>query len=279
MGKARIEYLKVENLTVDADVQRTINHARVGKLADEFDPEGLGVITVSRRDDGVDAIVDGQHRWEAAKKVGWKTLQAQVYTELSKQDEAALFRVRNNTRIVNTFDRFRVRVVEGDVAAIDMDRALRLAGWLPNVTRKSAGNAFSAVGALEWVYRGADIAPAPLKGEHGYTEVIQTVLNTITASWAYDPDGVRADVVRGLGAFFMRHGTTTLDNQKLVKELSHYPGGPMNFVSQARMLKTVRTVSMADAVADVLTGLYNKKRTVNRIPEWLAGRKISNQND
>lgn len=268
--KSRIEYLNVDALQVDLEVQRGLKQARVEELAKNWDADGVGVITVSRRElkPGVtgDFIVDGQHRWAAAKRVGQAKIRAEVYTDLSRSDEAALFRVRNNTKVVSTYDKFRVRLVEGDKVALDLERMLNDNGWFVRVNRFQGHGSFTAIGALEWVYHGAERAEADTPF------AAQQTMEILTAAWGTgELDAVRSDIVKGLGVFLVRYAGN-LDLHKVINELQKYSGGPLKLSGDAKLLRSYRSMPVPDAVAMVLTGLYNKKRSVNRLPEWSQGK-------
>src|SRR5258708_7808516 len=62
---------------------RPLREPRVKKLVAEFDPLGVGVLYLSMRDDGSYWIIDGQHRAEAARRVGLPGLDAYVYIDLT----------------------------------------------------------------------------------------------------------------------------------------------------------------------------------------------------
>lgn len=259
---AKIETLKTEQLFVDRSVQRGLNHRRVDDMVENFELEALGVLAVSHREDGTNHIVDGQHRWAAASKVGVPFLQCKVYEGLTRQQEAALFRVLNNTKIVNPVDRFMVRVIERDTAAVFIHDALERVGWHVSTAYRGNG-AFAAVAAIEWVYDGAGIKPNTRQ-----QTAVRQVFEVLSAAWGYDPDAVRADIVKGLGLFLVRFGD--LDLAKIVNMLAKFEGGPLRLTADGRLSRSLRHSTAADSVAEILTNLYNKKRTVNRLPDWFS---------
>lgn len=264
-----IRMLRTDSLTVDHDVQRALNVPRVEEMAKTFREDALGVLAVSHRPDGSYHIVDGQHRWETCKSVGRTHVQCKVYSGLSRQDEAALFRVLNNTRIVNALDRFRVRVVEGEVSAVDINGILEKSGW--RVPSKASANTPGVVNspvALEWVYCGAGIR------QGRQPTVFRQTVEVITAAWGYEPDAMRSDVVKGVGAFLTRY-EGMLDLSKVVRMLQGYPGGPLKLQADASIMRSMRSSPAADSVAAILTGLYNKKKSVHRLPEWFANSRLA----
>lgn len=260
----KITTMKTADLFVDHTVQRTLNMRRVDAMVEDFEKEALRVLVVSHRDDGTLHIVDGQHRWAAASKVGIQTLQCMVYSGLTKPQEAALFRVLNNTKIVNAIDKFLVRVVEGDLAAVYIHSVITKAGW--NVSTSYKGNgAFAAVAAIEWVYHGGSLKPNSRQ-----EAPVRQIFEILTAAWGYDPDAGRADIVRGLGLFLIRYGHV-IDLAKVVHMLAKLEGGPLKLTADARLSRSLRRTTASDSVAEILTNLYNHKRTVNRLPSWFSG--------
>jgi len=238
-------------------------------MVEEFNEEAVGVLTVSHRPDGTYHVVDGQHRVAMCLKVGKTHVQCKVYSGLSRQDEAALFRVLNNTKIVSSLDRFRVRVVEGEVTAVDINGILDNVGWrVPERASTHTPGVINSPVALEWVYAGAGIRQTM------QPTVFRQTMEIITAAWGYDPDGVRSDVVRGIGAFLTRY-QGELDLSKVVRMLQSYPGGPLKLQADAAIMRSMRSSPAADSVASILTGLYNKKRHKHRLPEWFAGTRVT----
>ena len=257
----RIEQLPIAVLTTDPEVQRSVDKARVDKIVKDYHPEALGTIIVSRRGNGTHHIIDGQHRVQATIAAGYgnRAITCQVYDGLSRADEAAMFRRLNNTRQVSPIDKFRVRVIEGDAAAVLLNGMLNRHGW--TVRTSKSGGSFAAVGALESVYRGKLNGP-------GSTELVcELLIRAVTESWGHNADGVRAEIVSGLGAVLLRFNSR-VDVPKLILELSKHEGGPRGLVGRAKNLHTYRGGKLSDALAEIVVELLNKQRRNNRLPEW-----------
>lgn len=252
------QFIEAKLLIVDPHVQRTLDERRVNEIIGDFNQLGMGVVTVSERLDGSYHVVDGQHRVAALLSMdrGTDNVRCLVYTGLSLAEEAALFRRLNNTRIVNSLDKFRIRVVEGDPAAVSLNTMLESLGW-----RAAPGvkNSFTAVAALEKIYKGpsGDAADLPL---------VRQVMGIVTKAWGIEPIGTAADILRGLGAV-LRHYGELVDENKLVGELSGYQGGPRRLVGAARGLRELRGGRMEDSLAEILVTLLNNKRR-NKLQPW-----------
>lgn len=256
--EARIENLRVSTLTVDHVVQRTLDRPRVDRMASEFNPAALGTIVVSLRRDGTRHIIDGQHRVAMLLALGYEQweIPCEVHRNLTTQQEAAMFRLLNNTRAVNVLEKFLVRIQEGDPVATAINDVIVDKGW--RVAQAKQPGTFVAVSALEKAYRRG--------GERG-VELVGWILDTVTKSWGFDADGVRAEIVTGLAMLWLRHGDA-VDQRKLIDELTVLPGGARGLVGRARSLKDFRRGTIGDAAAEVLVNLVNSKRRVNRLPSW-----------
>jgi hypothetical protein len=244
-------------LVVDHDVQRPLDTVRVAQIAADFEREAFGVIHISQRDDGSIVIIDGQHRVAAVNVIGRGEIpvDAVIWTGLSKAEEAAMFRRLNNTRQVQVLDRFRIRIVEGDPVACTLNQLLESHGW--TIRKAGARGSFFAVAAIEKLYRARD---------GGDFDSCDMVVRIATAAWGHDSNGLRAEIVSGLGALVRRY--PGLDTAKLVTELGKMEGGPLGLIGKAKQLRDIRGGKISDSMAEILINLHNKQRKLNRLPAW-----------
>lgn len=270
--------ISIDVMRVDRRVQRPLDSKRAAAMASAFSSTGFGFIAVSVRDEGV-YIVDGQHRVAALKLMGDEQLASvlqslgtgprhevmcEVFTGLSLQDEAALFRVRNDFKQIKVHDRFRVRVIEGDSVAVYLNKTLEQKGWTVTTAPSRTHGAYQAVSSLEWLYNGAGIRTSSV-----HPSAVENTLTIITTSWGHDVTGVRAEVVRGIGLFVVQYGNDgAIDYQKIISELSQLEGGPAALIGKARNLNTFRGGGVSSAMAEILVTLHNKGRRTNVLPEW-----------
>lgn len=253
---------RADMLIVDHSVQRALDTVRVDRMAADLHMDALGVITVSRRADGTGHIIDGQHRAAAVLRAGLgaELLPCMEYEGLTRAQEAAMFIRLNESKQVQSVDRFRIRVVEGDPVAVRLNAALNEQGWWLG-TANGDGN-FSAVAALESVYRGARITESKAN-----LEACRTVLSLVTAAYGNARDGVRKEIISGLGLVVLRHGGQ-IDERKMVTEMALYPGGALGLIGKGKGLRELRGGNVGDAVAEVLTTAHNKGRRTRRLPDW-----------
>lgn len=255
----RMVKIRPSILTVDATVQRPLDSVRVAVIAGDFEPEGFGVIHVSKRLDGTHHIIDGAHRIAALRVLAKddEPVNAVLWENLTRAGEAAMFRRLNNTRQVQPLDRFRVRIVEGDPVACKLATMLATHGW--QIAKNSARGSFFAVSALEKVFRAQD---------GGDLDTCDSLVRIATEAWGHDSNALRAEVVSGLGVLLRRH--PRLDMPKLVSELAKHEGGPLSLIGKARQLRDIRGGRIQDAMAEILVNSYNKRRHSHRLPEWNA---------
>lgn len=256
-----IEWLPANILSVDPSVQRVFNPRRAEKINSDFDETALGMFTISRRADGTHHIVDGQHRHGVVILRGEDTrlLHCEVHANLTHQQEARLFRLRNNAQPVSVLERFLVRVEEEEPIATAISQVLGERGWRLG-TAKLDG-VFGAVASIEGPYTRAEKA-------HGEgRELTGWVIDVATKAWDHDSNGVRGEIVTGLSHLYLRHGKA-IDTAKLVQELGVFTGGPRGLIARAKSLKEFRGGTTGDAMAENMINLINKGRRLHRLPDW-----------
>lgn len=253
------------DLSVDPVVQRTIDTNWVNARKGSFTPNALHVLTVSLRGNGLKHIIDGQHRHALALAVDYhEPLTCEVYIGMTLAEEALLFRLLNDRKKVTPIDNFRIRVIEGEKIATDLTEILTRYGWVvqPNKSRHS----LQAVTALERIYTGW----GPKKSQNLST--VESVISIITAAWDDNPDGVRAEIITGLGMVLMRHGDK-INVRRLVAQMKAVPGGPAALSRRAKALREMSGgMKIGDAVATNFVHMSNSnltKDSKNRLPSWM----------
>jgi hypothetical protein len=260
-----IDTFIADDLSVDPTVQRTIDTNWVNARKKSFAPNALHVLTVSLRTNGLKHIIDGQHRHALAQAVGHhEPLTCEVYVGLSLADEAYLFRLLNDRRKVTPIDNFRIRVIEGEPVATKLTEVLTRYGWV--VQPNKAKHSFQAVSALEKIYTGW----GPQKVEN--LGVVEAVISIISAAWEDNPDGVRGEIITGLGMVLMRHGPK-VNISRLVAQMKAVPGGPAALSRRSKALREMSGgMKIGDAVATNFINMSNanlSKTSKNRLPSWM----------
>jgi hypothetical protein len=128
-----VQFFGVERLAVDRSYQRDAQSLRsrrlIQEIAESWDWRLCTPLLIAARDGGL-YIIDGQHRWEAAKMRGdIPHLPCAVGNYTGSAEEAALFVAANRHRVrVNPLDMWRAAVTAGDQATITLDHLVSSAG-------------------------------------------------------------------------------------------------------------------------------------------------------
>jgi len=244
---------KVGELWVDPQVQRAIKRSRVAKMAADFTPAALGVLTTSYRSAERIHIIDGQHRYEAAEAAGYTDLiTTNEYHGLSIPQEAALFRKLNATEKVSPVDQFFVACIEGRPESLFLSRVLTDNGW--TLATSTATGKISAIRALERVYALDPNAAA-------------ATIATLTSAYGHIPAAVQGAMVEGLGRMLAKYGSA-VNLTDLAQRLAASPGGPDALVGYARGQKLARSGNLSTQIAWAITNLYNQRRRTSALPAW-----------
>lgn len=259
MQKPTIKKVRANDLTVDITVQRDLDFARVRLMAKDLRLEAIGTLCVSKRDDGSQVVIDGGHRRAALVEAGEgdTPVNAEVYTGLTLADEAALFRYRNNTQKVGYLDRFRVRLIEGEKVAVEVEQLARKHGWAVISVPGSTDPLLLSVKKLEQLYTNDK-------------DVAALTLEVVTRAWGYNYDAVDYRILDGVARFLKRYWKD-VDDDDLVIKLSSYSGGPESLVMRGQSLRETLITSQGMAIAELITDAYNKGKKhggTKRLPAW-----------
>jgi hypothetical protein len=250
-----VEQIPANRLKVPTKIQRRLDEKRVQRMVDKFDIDAVGALTVSRRD-GADWVIDGQHRAAALKLSGNGSVPVQciVFTGLTEQKEARLFRLSNETKQPTPIDLFKVRVVELDPDACDIAKILKGRGW--TVSYGSNDGCFGAISAFERIYHADRVAA-------------MDTINVLTAAFGMQPSSVHGALVTGIGDV-LAHYKEQIKIDSLVRRLGRLDPVDLRASAQALSRSRVRKVSISSAVSGTVVEEYNAKPRVEamRLPDW-----------
>lgn len=249
---ARLRWVPIAMMRVSPLAQRELNTNRVNKIAASFDPEQIGAPTVNERA-GHFYIIDGQHRVEALKEMGWGDQQVQcwTYVGLTEEEEAEKFLTLNDTLTVDGFSKFRVGIQAGRAEECDIDRIVRAQGL--TVSRDHIEGAISAVGTLRRVYN-RDGAP-----------VLARSLALIRD--AYGDAGLEAAVIDGIGLLCGRYNGE-LDTETAIKRLAGAMGGVSGLLNKAERIRRETGNAKGHCVAAAAVDTINAGRGGKKLPSW-----------
>lgn len=258
MQKPKTRKVKSAELTIDLRVQREIDQARIRAIKKDFNLNAIGTLCVSDRGNGEMVVIDGGHRKAVLDELNMSEVpvNAEVYEGLVLADEAALFRLRNNTQKVGYMDRFRVRLVEGEPNALAVEALAKKHGW--GVPGDEGMPLLYSVRKLEQLYeRSEDLA--------------DLVLQVTTTSWGHNPTAVDHRILGGLAMFLNRYWND-VDISSLEHRLATYNGGPEDLIVRAQSLREIYRATHASGVAEIITDTYNKGKKTggSRLASWRA---------
>src|SRR5215208_1658183 len=97
-----IEWVKVSDRLIDSNYQRSLNMSQVNRIRRDYKSHLDHPVVVSRRSNGVEAWVDGQHRGRVAEERNQEFVLALVFEGLTPQEEAELHLEMNTQRLSPT---------------------------------------------------------------------------------------------------------------------------------------------------------------------------------
>ena len=252
---ATLRWVPLGLMCVSPLAQRELNEARVDKMAASFDPELIGTPTVSHRD-GKWFIVDGQHRVETMRAVGWGDQQIHCwsYEGLTEGEEAEMYLSLNDTLAQSAFDKFRIAVVAQREMECDIYRIVHSVGL--SVTRDRIEGGVRAVGTLVRVYK------------RGGPKVLKRTLTIIRD--AYGTPGLEAQVIDGIGFLCDRYNGD-LEDQLAVAKLSNIHGGVNGLLNKAEVIRRQTGQPLGQSVAAAAVEVINHglgPRSSKRLSSW-----------
>lgn len=254
---SEITWVPVTACFRDMTYQRPTNEARVRKMRDEFDPDLLGVVTLSYRGNSKYAILDGGHRVDLYLLMEWtdQKILAQVYKDLTLQQEAHIYAIMNSERVrPTTLNLFLARVAANDPAATLLKEAVEAGGAVLSTDYRPGARYFRAIAEAERVFR----VTGP--------EVVRQAVWCMTEAWSsrQEQDTYPGSVFSGV-AYILHHFKGRVDVLTLAEKLKDTtPGLIMN---QAKAMRDVTKQAQVVCSATVIAQHYNKFLRSRRLPE------------
>lgn len=214
--KAQTEEVPISALRGDREslpYQREPEQARIDALAKNFDLDSIGVIYVSRREDGTLAVLDGWHRVLTLRQLGFNepqdTITALVYDGLSIEQEAALFIAYNSERRnTSHFDLYKAQVIAGDPVYSEVQQVLDKYGVKvgPGRAKRTMRAPVMAVNSVR---------------RHGDGKLLDAAIEVALEAFPDDPDALGRNLIEGLMLVLNRLSDhPNFDRSRLVKRIS-----------------------------------------------------------
>jgi hypothetical protein len=244
-----LRWVTVSDLVINERAQRDLRPGWAAQIAAEFDPDRFQPPLVSARD-GQFFVIDGQHRIEALRVLGWddQLVQCWVYENKSEAEEADLFLWHNNRKTVTAFDKFQIGVVAERPDEQDINRIVLASGL--RVSHADTG--IRAVGALRKVY------------SHG-PKVLARTLRIVRDS--YGDDGLDGHIIEGIGLLCARYNGE-LNEDTAISRLSTARGGIGALNSKSYATRKMIGKPLPQCVAAAAVEIINSGRGGKKLPGW-----------
>lgn len=214
-----LRWIGLELLSVDPQYQRSVDSRasrdNIARIVERFSWRKFQALTIVERDDGTFAIVDGQHRWEAAKLHPAVTAVPCLLIDARHlRDEAESFVAVNLNRVaMNPFHLHKARVVAGDPDALHLQEVCDRAGVvIPKTNLPSKDLPARGTLALSTIRDALRV--------YGDGPTIDA-LSTLAAAFPREPGSIRSALIKALVQFWAlyRKGHD-VDRDRLVKVLA-----------------------------------------------------------
>ena len=248
---AKLEWVPLAGMHVSPVSQRDFQQSRVDKLLAAFDLEKLGTLTVNWRD-GHWWLIDGQHRAETLRQMGYADQQVECWTYrgLTEAEEAEKFLGLNDVLAVGVFPRFKVALTAGRPVETDINKIVQGLGL--RIAMDKSDKSISAVGTLRKVYL------------RGGSEVLRRCLAIIRD--AYGGPGLDAMVIDGMALVCERYDGQ-LPDERAVLALSSGLGGVNGLLNKANGLHLQTGNSKPHCVAAAVVKQVNTSKG-KKLANW-----------
>ncbi|MFI6959672.1 DUF6551 family protein [Nocardia sp. NPDC050408] len=243
-----IAAISVRDIFADHTYQRDLDLPRARAMAEKWDVHKVGVIDVSDR--GTDspdryAVINGQHRWSAARLVDPDYhLVANVHTGLTVAEEASLFYgIDAGTRRLTTWDRWNARRGALDPIVTAIESVVTTVGLA--VDQSPQNGSIRCTSTLEKVHK--------LGGQ----VLLENTLRLIVEVWGHRLDAVDYPLVHGV-ALILHCYDTVLDHDRFGEVLIDF--APRQIKARAQALRETEKGQFGKLAALVMINAYNSSR-------------------
>lgn len=248
-----LEPHRASEILVDDTYQRNIVRDHVMSIVRNFDPAGLGVITVSRRGDGSLWVLDGQHRLSALHEMGRQDepVMCLVYDGLTAAEEANRFAFQARSLRIHPVYLYNARLVAGDPETLAINEIVTSFG-LEVTVNKRAGNIIQAPTTLHNIFKS------------GGRERLERVLLIAGSIWSHDRIPIPSYLIQGVDSILLRY--PSISEERLIEMIRATP--PEDIDAAARAARRYFSDRSSGIYGRVFREIYNKGLRKNKLPEW-----------
>lgn len=235
----------------DPAYQRPVDYKRVKTIADNFNPDLVNPIKVSRRG-GKYYVFDGQHTLAALKmRNGSQDLpvECKIYKGLSQADEAKLFSEQNGiSRIVGSNDKMKALYIAGDVEIIELYNAVNAAGIKFDFTKNKSDFKIIACSTIYKIFKSTTASE------------FQELLSIIRESWCGEQDSFNREILGGMYLFCKTY-KGRYDKNKAISQFRKV--SPQKIIREGKLSSTGSDFRFARQ----LVIAYNNKNRAKKLDE------------
>jgi uncharacterized protein DUF6551 len=251
--KAEIRTFPVKDLLVDKRVQRPyLNTAKIDRMVAGFNPDALGIGTVSDRGNGEIVVLDGMHRREVIALVtdNQGTFDCRVFTGLSLEQEADIFLLLNSGTQPSLATKYQVGVIGNVEDLVTIDKTVHAFGL--TVGEKIQNGTINAIASLQRIHEmDAKLDEKPLEGN----SYLARTLRVLTRAWGNDRRAFLAPMLMGVAKVLEKY--PSLEEDRLVEQLAQCNGGPGGLLARGKGLASIRNIRPQHAVGQCIVDEYN----------------------
>ena len=188
----RIELIAL-NKIVPAGYQRGTKAAQVANIIKKFNEAKLDALLVSEQHNGTYHVIDGAHRTEALREMGYTHTMARVLTGMTYEQEADLFASQNeDVRILTGLDCYKAGVIAKKDIYLSIERILSENGF-----QVGKGKDFRSIAAIQTLLT--------ILNEYG-DKVLDESLCLIANTWNGLAKATTREFLIGVAEFVRRYG-------------------------------------------------------------------------
>lgn len=212
------------------------------------------MLVVSHRADGTYAVLDGQHRLTALRRLGYDAANCIVLEGMTIRQEADYFRRQNeNKQSLRINDTFNASLWAEDAESLRIKELMDQYGFRHG--KSGQPMCICAIGALQRILR-----------RFG-DRTLELTLACIAATWPHDSTILRGEMLAGLGEFWRRYSEKLTVAQFEARMRKHLP---MEMYQEARRRTQGKTTpatafnkTIRFTMCAVYVSAYNKQLRTN----------------
>ena len=243
----------VKDLVIDMSYQRVPQEIKVMKIVNNFNPDAIGVLICSAREDGTIAVIDGGHRVAALRLLNMEdhNVDALVYFDLSLKQEAEIFTLMNDNRTKpKTSDIFKSKVIAGDETSLLINKVIDKHGLF--IANGPGMNHLRALGTVNQIYKRYGI------------ETLDMTLDCLIKAYSKHSSDLSDQALLSLSLVIGTH-KETINSDRVVTILKHF-GNANNWAALgANVARNINANKSHIGMSFLFANEYNKRLKNNKI--------------